>query len=161
MKKVISIFLFGLILSGVGCYAQSPYKQSAGIVGGFFNGLSYKTFAIGDNVALQTDLGAKLGINDARQFWGIDINPNIMYQHKISASNFFWFLGGGWSLGYVFTDLDCGKFGANVIGGIEYKFNSPISLQLDYRPGYGLLFGKHFSESYFDWGLNLSVRYTF
>jgi hypothetical protein len=160
MKKVISILLFSSLLSGIG-YAQSPYKQSAGVIGGFTNGLSYKTFAIADNVALQTDLGVKLGISELRQFWGIEINPNIMYQHEISTSNLYWFLGVGASIGDVFTNRNCGKFGANVIGGIEYKFKSPLSLQLDYRPGYGLLFGKKLSESYFDWGLNLSFRYTF
>ncbi|MDR2834664.1 MAG: autotransporter outer membrane beta-barrel domain-containing protein [Bacteroidales bacterium] len=162
MKKAISILFFSFILQGFSCYAQAPYESGAGIIAGFMNGLSYKTFAIGNKVALQTDLGVKFEAHDSSQFWTVDINPNIMFQHRISISNLYWFLGVGTSVGYAFTDnLKSGKFGVNVIGGIEYKFNIPLSIQLDYRPGYGLLFSKHSSESYFDWGLNLSFRYTF
>ena len=71
-----------------------------------------------------------------------------------------------------------GKFGINAILGLEYKLNIPLTLQLDFRPGYGLAFygedyidyDVHGNESksrvhcainYFDWSVNAGVRYKF
>jgi hypothetical protein len=127
------------------------------------NGASYKTFALGDRLALQADLGVHLGMKNSANFWSLDLHPNAMYQRKISKVNLYWFAGGGLSLGYLFSNsLDYGRFGVNAIGGLEYKFKIPLALQFDFRPGYGMYFRQHVSpRSYFDWGLNLSVRYTF
>ena len=54
-----------------------------------------------------------------------------------------------------------GKCGANGIFGLEYKFNAPVALQFDFRPGYGCLFAENYDFHYFDWSVNLGVRYTF
>ncbi|MDR1878693.1 MAG: hypothetical protein LBQ64_03925 [Bacteroidales bacterium] len=143
-------------------YAQAPYKQGIGIVTGFMHGASYKTFILGDKLALQADLSVKANIRRGT-FWSLDmLAPNIMYQQEISNLRLYWFAGGGFSLGYAFTGLkDYGKFGLNAMGGVEYKFKFPLTVQADFRPGYGLLFRKQFSDSYFDFSLNVSARYTF
>ena len=44
---------------------------------------------------------------------------------------------------------------------MEYKFSVPLTLQLDFRPGYRCVFNKDLSEHIFDWGLNFGLRYTF
>ena len=54
------------------------------------------------------------------------------------------------------------KAGANGFFGLEYKFDIPLALQLDFRPGYRCIFAVNkFADHKFDWGLNLGVRYTF
>lgn len=54
------------------------------------------------------------------------------------------------------------KAGANGMFGLEYKFDIPLTLQLDFRPGYRCVFAANkFADHKFDWGLNFGVRYTF
>lgn len=164
MKKLLKGLIISILLIFVGTtvQAQAPYIHSIGVVAGMTDGASYKAFVLGDRLALQADLGVHLGMKNSWNFWSLDLNPNIMYQRKISNTGLYWFAGGGLSLGYIFSEhLDFGRFGVNAIGGLEYKFNIPLALQFDFRPGYGLRFREHFNDSYFDWGLNLSARYTF
>ena len=52
-----------------------------------------------------------------------------------------------------------GKLGVNAIGGVEYRFRFPLTLQADFRPGFGLLFNNHYNVTYFDWGLFVGARY--
>lgn len=79
---------------------------------------------------------------------------------------------------------DLGKFGINAMAGVEIAFTgAPITVGIDFRPGYGLLFAGHddeykkakkeveeqggsykaspFTYSFFDWTLAATVRYTF
>lgn len=85
-------------------------------------------------------------------------------------------IGGGPLLGYnwnVCNDYDPhynysyygwgnnAKIGLGMLLGLEYKFDIPLSLQADFRPGYAMLLSGGYFGYYFDWGLNLSVRYTF
>ncbi len=77
-------------------------------------------------------------------------------------------------------DEDFGKFGINAIAGLELALtDAPITIGLDFRPGYGLMFsGEEKDEinagygvkitrtssstfSFFDWTLAATVRYTF
>lgn len=54
------------------------------------------------------------------------------------------------------------KAGANGMFGLEYKFDIPLALQFDFRPGYRCVFAVNkFADHKFDWGLNFGVRYTF
>ena len=53
------------------------------------------------------------------------------------------------------------KAGLNGFFGLEYKFEAPLALQFDFRPGYRCIFSRHFADHKFDWGLNFGVRYTF
>ena len=105
-----------------------------------------------------------------------------MYEGNFIAG-LYGFAGGGVSLGYSWNGWyplyqhhinyyyythgwDLGKFGINAILGLEYKLNIPLTLQLDFRPGYGMLFGEEYYGyanvwNYFDWSLNAGVRYAF
>lgn len=83
-----------------------------------------------------------------------------------------------------FYEKAYGKFGINAIAGVEFAFTgAPITVGVDFRPGYGLLFSgdinkdnkedaKKFKEAggsykesttynFFDWTLAATVRYTF
>lgn len=156
MKK-ISIILLSLVMGMMlTVNAQAPYKHSVGATVLNFNGFSYKTF-LTNNLALSVDAGFKWTV-----FNGIpltsEVNPNLMYEAPTRANGLYWFAGGGLSLGGW---AGYGKFGVNAIGGIEYKFNIPLTIQADFRPGYGMAFtGGGYGLSYFDWGLCFGIRYT-
>lgn len=170
--SLVCMFLCGILSLN----AQSPYKHSIGAIAGTMNGISYKTF-LTDNIALSADLDVKIcPIGFTINLYDLEANPNVMYERNIKKG-LYWFAGGGLSLGYNFligSGLleeweynNYGKFGINAIGGLEYKFNIPLTLQFDFRPGYGMVFyqygkkKKWGTDHYFDWGLGVSVRYTF
>ncbi|MBO4481977.1 MAG: hypothetical protein J5719_05440 [Bacteroidales bacterium] len=163
--------------------AQAPYKHGIGGVVGSFNGFTYKTFFT-DHLALSVDLGNSFIVTAGEYYkwvgglslYTLQLNPNLMYQGNFVAG-LYGLVGGGVSLGwnwgpYRYIDeprvgrrdiRQIGKFGVNAILGLEYKFNIPLALQLDFRPGYGLLFSddKDATWNHFDWNLSLSVRYAF
>ncbi len=115
------------------------------------------------------------------KLWTLELNPNAIYQDAITELSFgslSWFAGAGVSIGfgkwgysgYPYGPEISGKFGINAIGGVELGLNAvPITIGIDFRPGYGLGFdsekedGWKYSEtlSYFDWALAVSARYCF
>lgn len=186
MKKRLFLLAAVAVLAGA-AQAQQPYKHGVGGVVGTIEGVSYKTFFT-ENVALQADLGFTFGTilydsyGDRTALWTFELNPNAMYEGSITGWNWgslWWFAGGGASLGLarpVWTIWDrmnygplpssatLGKFGLNAIGGVELTWDDiPLTVQVDFRPGYGLLFRRSGDghASYFDWGLTAGVRYTF
>jgi len=182
MKKLSTLLLvLGLF---VAVNAQAPYRHSIGGTVGNMNAFSYKTFFT-NHLAFSIDAGYKWtytyatyhekGTNyafDVRNFnpFTIEINPNLMYEAPTGKGGLHWFIGGGLSGGYSWANYYdgfygtyryyYGKVGVNAIGGIEYKFNIPLTLQADFRPGYGLMCGKYYNIHYFDWGVNVGLRYT-
>jgi len=162
-------------------FDHPPYKHA---VGGLLPptclGFSYKTF-FQENFAFQTDLFYTVTVTGRIEnkdihlalYPTIDINFNLLYENKINEkrnADLFWFIGGGIQAGYAFGN---GKVGVNTLLGLEYVFlNKPISLQLDVRPGWSMLFNfdnelkKNFFHpknnpwSHFDWLIGLTLRYT-
>lgn len=177
MKKLIisTLAIYFLMIATVTAQGQAPYKHSIGVTTGNLTAVSYKTF-LSEHLALQADLGYKYIVTAGQKSMyniavqTLELNPNVMYEKDI-IKGLYIFGGGGVSLGYswsTYYDLDFyyrfsyGKFGVNAITGAEYKFEKiPLSLQADFRPGYGLLFSRRNTWSYFDWSLCASARYTF
>ncbi|MCQ2265513.1 MAG: hypothetical protein MJZ46_05670 [Bacteroidales bacterium] len=188
MRK-ISIILLTLVMGfSVAVKAQAPYKHSVGGTLGTLEAVSYKTFFT-DHLALDVNACYKITVGPAAYHINgitgsynstifprtIEVNPNLEYESATNKGGLLWFIGGGLSLGYChnvgirdnglsrgwgYAQPNWGKFGVNAIGGIEYKFNFPMTLQVDFRPGYGLLFDSNNETfSYFDWGLCVGVRY--
>ena len=174
-KNHVILFFLVMGMTG-GVFAQAPYKHSIGVTAGNFEAFSYKTFFT-NHLALQLDFGYKYTIGSnyyvhARGISSLEINPNLMYECHFTKG-LYGFIGGGLSLGYSWywagydswfyntRYRDYGKFGVNGIFGLEYKFNIPLTLQFDFRPGYGMLFTDDVAANYFDWSLNVGVRYTF
>ncbi len=161
--------------------AQAPYRNGIGVSVGNMQALTFKTFA-GNHFAFQADLGTKFVTTTGRfngfnfngvDIWTLEFNPNFMFEGRLSG-NLYGLVGLGASIGYSWNTIryqgvfgiwhtrsDFGKCGANGIVGVEYKFKAPLAMQLDFRPGYGCLFAKHYDAHYFDWSVNLGVRYTF
>lgn len=188
MKKKLFLVAILAILTGFCSYAQAPYTHSFGFTAGNMQAFSYKT-VVTDHFAIQLDLGTKITIGVGKKGythdpWTLELNPNFLYQGNI-GKGLYGFVGGGVSLGYNFgflyynRNLDryynymypdyahstdhagFGKFGINAMMGFEYKFDAPIAISLDFRPGYGMQFdGKKYLWHYFDWGINFGLRFT-
>jgi hypothetical protein len=183
MKKNRCFLLALLLVAGIffQANAQAPYRNGIGITAGNMQALSFKTFG-GNHFAFQVDLGTKYITTTGRfknvelnnvDFWTLELNPNFMFEGRLSG-NLYGLVGIGASIGYCWNTIqwegilgiwhtrnDFGKCGANGIFGLEYKFNAPVALQLDFRPGYGCLFAEHYDAHYFDWSANLGIHYTF
>ncbi len=185
MKKWIKIAVLSVLtVAGTAtAEAQSPYKMSIGGIVGSMEGASFKMF-LADKIALQADFGIKFVATSTSQrdpylgryryvysYGSLEVNPNVVFQNAINtwnAGGLYWFAGGGLSIGYAFGlgyrygyGLGSnGKFGVNATGGTEFAFTKiPLTVQFDFRPGYGLLFRKGGHASHFDWTLGLSARY--
>lgn len=174
MKKLKKIAIVATIVfvAVFSAQAQAPYKHSIGVTAGTLEAVSYKTF-ITNHFAFQADLGYQYIVTDV-QYWGksrelqaLNLNPNFMYEGSLTKG-LYGFVGGGVSLGYLWINplfvldaVSLGKFGTNAIVGLEYKFNIPLTLQFDFRPGYGLIFDEYNTLNFFDWNLCAGVRYTF
>ncbi len=179
MKKSLVVALMALSTLTI---SAANYTHSVGAVVGSRNGVQYKGFILGiDHLALQADLGINLlqtqfgreGIPSySESAWILEVNPNLVYQSTLATWGFGdldIMTGGGLSLGmrsnlegYKYGYLYNGKFGINALVGIELGFNDmPLVLGFDFRPGYGMTFQDEYGRSFFDWSLNVGLRYCF
>lgn len=120
---------------------------------GFGGEVSYQRH-LGDNNRLEFDLGWRDTKNyDAFKLVGL-------YQWVMPiATNFNWYVGAGGGVGsFDAGDVD-GTF-ALVAGdiGIEYNFDFPLLLSLDFRPELG--FNDDYSDDV-DFDIALGIRYQF
>lgn len=160
---------------------EMPYKNSIGVSLQSLNGFAFKTFCT-NHFAIQADLGTKFTIGASRDFdytiefvSTVEAAVNFMAEANL-FKGLYGFIGGGTSLGYCWNlgnwasisdnysgwvYYDFVKYGANALFGLEYKLNIPLTIQLDFRPGYGMLIDARHLVSYFDWAINAGVRYTF
>ena len=155
MKKII--FTLVLALSMVGALSAQVESNAIGVRFGGFAGY-------GGEISYQHPLGSAnrleldLGINH----YGFGLNGIYQWVWDLSdlADGFKWYAGVGGGIGfYDFNLVNNSGFGIGVLGqvGIEYNFNIPLQLSLDYRPGIyviPLVYGSYD-------GINLSVRYKF
>jgi len=149
MRKII--FTLGLMLAtSLTFTAQEIAKNALGVrFGGSNNGsggeISYQA-AMGENNRFEIDLGLANKFNDFK--------ITGLYQWVWSLENRFnWYAGFG--AGLVSAN-ETGVFAAGVVG-IEYNFDAPILISLDYRPEVGLSGGLNGLGSDFA----LALRYQF
>lgn len=146
-----------------------------------------------DDLVLDSKISKVKWIQNEINLWSFQFQPSLYSQKNIvnlTWGNIAGFIGGGITLGYStelipelsnsFYIYDYGKVGANIITGIELIFKKvPITLGVDFRPGFGMLVtrdvvliqkepGDPVVEVYntiiypmFDWGLAMSLRYAF
>lgn len=183
MKKIFSIFVALFLLGGT-----IRAQHEVGIIAGGLNGLTYK-YWIGEYMALQTDVGIGLykavgatymkspnsassssgSGSDTYDVYDFTFNPNFAGYIPIWDDLAF-YAGCGTSIGFVSemdnTDSDyfLGKWGVNALTGIEYAIAEfPLSIALDFRPGFSLAWQKRGSYTQhvtmFDWKLAIAVRY--
>lgn len=151
MKKLF-LFIGFLTISALTANAQDIAENAIGIRFGGNNGfgaeVSYQR-ALGDNNRLEIDLGIR---NDS----GFSsFKATGLYQWVWELENQFnWYAGAGGGL--VSASGNSAIFGAGVVG-IEYNFDIPLVISLDYRPEIG--FSGFYDGFQSDFGLGL--RYQF
>ncbi|ARV07650.1 hypothetical protein BTO04_13540 [Polaribacter sp. SA4-10] len=148
MKKVFLLVAL-LIGSAFSLNAQDISDNAIGLRFGGGNGvggeISYQK-SLGDSNRLEIDLGL------ANEF--TNFKATGLYQWVWSLEDKFnWYAGVGGGL--VSAD-GMGIYGAGVIG-IEYNFDAPILLSIDYRPEIGIAGGLDGLNS----DIALAVRYQF
>lgn len=148
MKKVL--LTLSLVLTSI--FALNAQEVSGNAIGLRFSGgngiggeISYQK-ALSSNNRLEIDLG--LG-NDFSDF-----KATGLYQWVWNLEEQFnWYAGFG--AGLISTN-EVGLYGAGVVG-IEYNFDAPILLSLDYRPEVGISGGLDGLRS----DVALGLRYQF
>lgn len=126
---------------------------------GFGTEISYQR-ALSDNNRLEFDLGWRSGNN----FDGFKLTGLYQWVWNLDG-NFDWYAGVGGGLA-SFDDDNYGSdsfiFAAGDIG-IEYSFEIPLQISLDFRPEFG--FGNNYDNNYdnsdLDFDIGLGIRYLF
>lgn len=165
MKKLflLSITLLGFALSS---NAQEISKNALGLrlgdSDGFGAEISYQ-HALGSNNRLELDLGWR----DGKNYDGFKLAGLYQWVFPMEG-NFNWYVGAGGGLGSFSVDNpnnsgddfdDTFFFLAGDIG-IEYNFDIPLLLSLDFRPELG--FGDDtYDNNDLDFDIALGIRYQF
>lgn len=153
MKKVF--LTLALIVSGICAVNAQGEDKAIGLRLGYGGEISYQQ-SLGSANRIELDLG----INN----YGFGLSGIYQWVWDLSAlsDGFNWYAGVGANLGsfdYDTTNNTNGKLNIGALGqiGIEYNFDIPLQLSLDYRPGIYFLDGVHSSYD----GICLSARYKF
>ena len=159
MRKII--FILALIVSMVSVLEAQEDNKAIGLrLGSGFGGgaeISYQQPLSKDN-RIELDLG----LNS----WGFGLNGVYQWVWDLSdlADGFNWYAGvgagiGSYNFNYVNDNHGPSDLSIGVLGqvGIEYRFEIPLTLSLDYRPGIYLV--PSFNGSYD--GICLGARYRF
>lgn len=143
MKRILLLSV--AVITALSVFAQN-YKQSAGLVLGSLEGISYKTF-VSDNLAVQVDLGLglvatsgnaftsstyaediykdknKINLNADAGLLSFQLAPNFVWQKNIASfdwANLDLFVGGGITIGYAKFI----QFKATSIKSTEYSYEN-------------------------------------
>jgi hypothetical protein len=163
MKKLF-LLSFALIGFAFTAQAQDIADNAIGLrlgdSDGFGAEISYQR-ALGDANRLEFDLGWR----DGDRYNGFKLAG--LYQWVMNLDgNFNWYVGAGGGLGSFSIDNPGGKditdtfiFAAGDIG-IEYNFDIPLLISLDFRPEIG--FGNElYDNNDLDFDIALGIRYQF
>lgn len=148
MRKLILIFALAMSMIGTTIRAQVTDK-AIGLRFGYSGAeISYQQ-PLGTANRLELDLG----INN----WGLGLNGIYQWVWNLTSEvdGLKWYAGVGGNLGlHTYSN-----FGLGVVGqiGIEYNFDFPLQLSLDYRPGIYIIPTVY---GIYD-GVCLSARYRF
>jgi len=160
MKKLVSLVLLigGFVCSG---HAQKISENALGLrLGdndGFGAEVSYQR-ALGSANRLEADLGWR----NSRNVDAIKLTGLYQWVWNIDG-NFNWYAGAGAGLGSWrynkngYSDSGTFVFAAGDIG-IEYDFDIPLLLSLDFRPEFG---GSGYYENSYGSDIAISVRFQF
>ena len=163
MKKFIlfSIALVGVtFLSNAQSISENAIGLRLGDSDGFGAEISYQR-ALGIDNRLELDLGWRDGSN----YDGFKLAGLYQWVFQLDGS-FNWYVGAGGGLGSFSVNNPGGKditdtfvFAAGDIG-IEYNFDIPLLLSLDFRPEIG--FGDDlYDNNDLDFDIALGIRYQF
>ncbi|WP_281540312.1 hypothetical protein [Maribacter aestuarii] len=155
------ILMFVCISAGAQDISDHALGLRLGDSDGFGAEVSYQK-SLGRANRLELDLGWR----DSRNFDAFKLAALYQWVRPIEGG-FNWYYGVGGGVGSVdfapvFNSDDDGGvfvFAAGDIG-IEYNFDIPLLLSLDFRPELGVLGYDGFSDN-FDFDIGLGIRYQF
>ncbi|MFX0556896.1 hypothetical protein ACOCEA_08860 [Maribacter sp. CXY002] len=163
--KILNYLSVILLLTSISLSAQEISEHALGLrlgdSDGFGAEISYQK-SIGRTNRAEFDLGWR----DSRNFDAFKLAGLYQWVRPIEGG-FNWYYGVGGGVGSVdfnpaFNTNDDGGvfiFAAGDIG-IEYHFDIPLLLSLDFRPEVGIAGYDGFSDN-FDFDIGLGVRYLF
>ena len=163
MKKLVLLSLF-MVAMATAAFAQP--RAIGGRIGYGFE-VSYQ-HALGEKNMVEVELGLPgfRGLSAAATYdW---INPGGLVFPEVSKGKFNWYAGVGAGVGY-----DWGRwwyypyaFGG-VVGriGVEYNFDFPLQLSVDWRPLIGVEGNKYgvdfYADGLYSGAIAVGARYTF
>lgn len=163
MKKLIFLTIFA-IGATMASQAQTISPNALGLRFGGGNGfgaeVSYQR-ALGDNNRLELDLGWR---NDSNRYDAVKLVGLYQWVWNIEGG-FNWYAGFGGGVGSVKDNRrdDFREDGAFILAagniGIEYNFDIPLLISLDFRPEFG--FGGYDVYDDFTPDIALGLRYQF
>jgi hypothetical protein len=164
--KITTLFSVFILFATASLSAQNISEHALGLrlgdSDGFGAEISYQK-SIGQYHRAEFDLGWR----DSRDFDAFKLAGLYQWVHQLDG-NFNWYYGVGGGLGSVdfepnpnFDNDNDGLFvfAAGDIG-IEYDFDIPLLLSLDFRPEIGLI-GYDGFDNDFDFDIALGIRYQF
>ena len=163
MKKLflLSLALIGFAMtSNAQAIADNALGLRLGDSDGFGAEISYQR-ALGDNNRLELDLGWRSGKQNGFDYDGFKLAGLYQWVFPLDQG-FNWYVGAGGGLGSFDANSSTGNnnetffFAAGDIG-IEYDFDIPLLISLDFRPEIG--FGDVNDDLDFD--IALGIRYQF
>lgn len=162
MKKLflLSLALIGFMLtSEAQVISDNAIGLRMGDSDGFGAEISYQR-ALGDNNRLELDLGWR----DGNNYDGFKLAGLYQWVYPLDGG-FNWYVGAGGGIGSFSINTpgaditDTFIFAAGDIG-IEYDFEIPLLISLDFRPEIG--FGDDaYNNNDLDFDIALSIRYQF
>ena len=161
LRLIPVIFCFVSVSMSAQDIADHALGLRLGDSDGFGAEISYQKSIARDN-RVEVDLGWR----DTRNFDAFKLTGLYQWVRPLDG-NFNWYFGVGGGLGSVDFDPIPGDndddglfiFGAGTLG-IEYNFDIPLLLSLDFRPEIGLIGYDGFSDN-LDFDIALGVRYQF
>jgi len=170
--KILKLISFLFLLATVASNAQEISDNAIGLrlgdSDGFGAELSYQRA-----VASYNRMEFNLGWRDNRNFDAFKLSGLYQWIHQLDG-DFNWYYGLGGGLGNVDFEsipnpnnpnepiaIDGGLFvfaAGNI--GVEYNFDIPLLLSLDFRPEIGILGYDNFKDN-FDFDIALGIRYQF
>jgi hypothetical protein len=159
MKKVI--LMLSILLSLTNVLNAQVENKAIGLRLG-------SGFGYGAEISYQQPLSKinRLELDLGLNSWGFGLNGIYHWVWDLSAlaDGFNWYAGfgagiGSYNFGYVGNPNGSSNFSIGAVGqvGIEYKFEVPLTLSLDYRPGMYFLNGFNSSID----GICIAGRYRF
>ena len=116
------------------------------------------------SIARYNRIEVDLGWRESRDYDAFKLAAIYQWIHKLDG-NFNWFYGAGGGFGSVDFESPAGPDGGFFLFaagdlGIEYNFDIPLLLSLDFRPEIGIIGYDDFSDN-FDFDIALGIRYQF
>ncbi len=163
--KITTLFTGLFLFVTIGMFGQDISEHALGLRLGDSDGF-------GAEISYQKSIGRynraelNLGWRDSREFDAFKLTGVYQWVHQLDG-NFNWYYGVGGGLGNVdFEPVPDGEdndglfvFAAGDLG-VEYNFDIPLLLSLDFRPEIGLL-GYDGFDNGFDFDIALGIRYQF